>query len=179
MKKIKINLLAQKEADFPKKFSYFLYHYLRYVIIITAIVVICVFFYRYTIDQKVIDLKEKVNSMEAIMKATNSQVSRFEAVSQKMKEIAIRINDQKSFSNNVEYVLSIIPQRIIIKEFIFDNRSITINGISSDYITIKVFHSKLQKEVRFKNADIKFKKASIDKIAKTLLGFEFSISITI
>jgi hypothetical protein len=179
MKKIRINLLAQKEADFPKKFSYFLYHYLRYVIVITAIVVICVFFYRYTIDQKVIDLKEKVYSMEAIMKATQSQVTRFEAVAQKTKEIAVRIEDQKAFADNVNYVLSIVPQKIILKEFQFINRTIIMNGISSDYATIKVFHSRLQKEVKFNDVNIKFKSASIDKIAKTVLGFEFTISIKI
>lgn len=179
MRKYKINLLKQKEVDIPKRVVYFLYHYLRYVIIITAIIVICVFFYRYTIDQSVIDLKEKVYSMEAIVKATKNQVTKVEEISKKIGEIKIRIDDQKNFSNNINYVLSVIPQKITLIDFKFENKRIVLTGISSDYITIKVLHTKLVKEVRFNDVNIKFKNVTIEKITKTPFGFEFTISILI
>jgi hypothetical protein len=179
MRKYKINLLKPKEIDVPKRVTYFLYHYLRYVIIVTAIIVICVFFYRYTIDQQVIDLKEKVYSMEAIVKVTKNQVDRVGEISKKIEEIKIRINDQKNFSNNINYVLSVIPQQITLTDFTFRNQRIVISGISKDYVIIKILDNRLSKEVRFNEANIKFKNVTIEKINKTPLGFEFAISILI
>ncbi|MDO8741626.1 MAG: hypothetical protein Q7J11_00595, partial [Candidatus Roizmanbacteria bacterium] len=59
--KYKINLLEKKETSLLDKLTFFGLNYLRYIIVITQLVVIGVFFYRFQIDQSIIDLKEGVN----------------------------------------------------------------------------------------------------------------------
>lgn len=65
--KYRINLLPQKETPLTEKIVYFALNYLRYIIVITQLVVIAVFFYRFQIDQKIIDLKESVDQKKEIL----------------------------------------------------------------------------------------------------------------
>ena len=58
--KYQINLLQEKEKDISGKIIYFALHYLRYILVVTQIVVIAVFFYRFKIDQEVIDLRDEL-----------------------------------------------------------------------------------------------------------------------
>ena len=64
----KINLLEKKDIGLLDKLTFFSLNYLRYIIVITQLVVIGVFFYRFQIDQKIIDLKEGVEQKKEIVK---------------------------------------------------------------------------------------------------------------
>ena len=179
MRKYKINLLKEKEVDMGKKITFFLYHYLRYVIIITATIVIGVFFYRYLIDQQVIDLKEQVNEKQEIINVTKPLVAKVEEISKKIGEINTRLVDQDNFSANIRYALSVIPEKIILTDFKFESKRILIGGISADYTTVRILQYKLSREVVYNSRNIKYKKVTIDKIIKGTQGFEFAISILI
>ena len=63
----KINLLEKKELNLLDKLTFFCLNYLRYIIVITQLVVIGVFFYRFQIDQRIIDLKEGVEQKKEIV----------------------------------------------------------------------------------------------------------------
>ena len=65
-----INLFPVSERTFSEKVLYFSLHYLRYIIVLTQITVIAVFFFRFKVDQEIIDLKEKVTQKQEIFKIT-------------------------------------------------------------------------------------------------------------
>ena len=60
--KYKINLLSKRlnKQSFLKKLNYFTYNYLRYILVITQLVVMSVLFFRFSIDQRIIDLKDEI-----------------------------------------------------------------------------------------------------------------------
>jgi len=61
-----INLLPVDELSIGDHIVYFSFHYLRYVLVITQLVVACVFFYRFKVDQDIIDLRESVSQKKQI-----------------------------------------------------------------------------------------------------------------
>ncbi|MFS8159061.1 MAG: hypothetical protein ACMG6E_02395, partial [Candidatus Roizmanbacteria bacterium] len=83
-----INLIPHKEKKFAEKVVYFLLHYLRYILVITQIVVILVFFLRFKIDQNVIDLEESYNQKQEILKLASPILDEAQAVSLKEKDIS-------------------------------------------------------------------------------------------
>ncbi|PJB87766.1 hypothetical protein CO083_05355, partial [Candidatus Roizmanbacteria bacterium CG_4_9_14_0_8_um_filter_34_12] len=62
--KYKINLLLPKEKNWLDKVIYFGLNYLRYILVITQTVIIMVFFYRFKIDQEIVDLKDAVKQKQ-------------------------------------------------------------------------------------------------------------------
>ena len=65
--KYKINLLLPKEKNWLDKVIYFGLNYLRYILVITQTVIIMVFFYRFKIDQEIVDLKDAVKQKQEII----------------------------------------------------------------------------------------------------------------
>lgn len=174
MKKYQINLLLRrkKTINFSEKFIYFIFRYLKYIVVLTQIVIISVFFYRFSIDQKVADLKESVSQKQEVIKSTFSLVSEAKAIESKSSEIKNFLNRQKQFTDNLHYILSVVPENIVIKTFNIDEKAIKIEGGANNFLIIKQFYEKLKK-------DNKFKQITLDKIAKTSNGFEYAISINI
>ena len=91
------------------KVFYFALNYLRYIIVITQLVVIAVFFYRFQIDQKIIDLKEAVDQKKEIVNIVLPLLKEAERIDKKTTEIDKIINNQNSFSSMISY-LSVEPR---------------------------------------------------------------------
>jgi len=84
--KYQINLLPKKEKDFVDRGIYFALHYLRYVLVLTQIVVIAVFFYRFQIDQEIIDLKDELTQKQEIVAVSAPLLSEAQVVDVKTKQ---------------------------------------------------------------------------------------------
>ncbi|HLC94430.1 MAG TPA: PilN domain-containing protein [Patescibacteria group bacterium] len=172
--RIQINLL-QKKREMPElkgKLIYFILHYLRYVIVLTQIIVIGVFFYRFIIDQEVVELKESIGQKQEIVKATLPLIVQAQAIQNKSEEIKKTITKQDKFADDLTYVFSLVPQDIILDSFTVTPSGISFDGVSADYRIVKLFYERLKKEQRFKDV-------VLSDVSKTTTFFEFSMSITI
>ncbi|MFZ2026464.1 MAG: hypothetical protein WAV30_04220, partial [Microgenomates group bacterium] len=98
--KYKINLLPEKEKDLLDKSIYFVLHYLRYVLVITQIVVISVFFYRFKIDQEIIDLKDELQQKQEIVAVSEPLLKEAEIVDIKTKQTREILVDQARFAES-------------------------------------------------------------------------------
>ncbi len=174
MKKYQINLLQRKKKPevLSDKLIFFALHYLRYIIVITQIIVIGVFFYRFTIDQRVIDLKESVNQKQEIIRITLPIVNEAKAIETKTTSIKKLIDEQKTFSNHFDYITSIIPDLIYIKTISISEQTISLEGSTKDINSIRILLERIKK-------DQKFKKVSLGEVKKTeqILSFVLNISI--
>ncbi len=165
-----INLLPEKSRNFTEKVLYFALHYLRYIIVITQIVVITVFFFRFTIDQQIVDLKEKVNQKQEIIKLTAPIVVEAHEVSGKMDYIKKQTTLQDKFLANINSVFSSVPKEISLFELDISDKSVTLRGKSTTIEAVRYINAILQKRPGFK-------KVRIDTVVKSQDGFIFSIVI--
>lgn len=148
--KYKINLLPEKERDFLDKSIYFVLHYLRYVLVITQIVVISVFFYRFKIDQEIIDLKDELTQKQEIVAVSNPLLKQAEIVDLKTKQIREVLINQAQFSESFTYFLDTFPLHLTIKRLDIRGGVYKFDAITTNPETIRSYLARLKQEKRFK-----------------------------
>lgn len=170
MRKYKINLLSEKEKTLLDNLIDFSLNYLRYIIVITQLVVIIVFFYRLTIDQRIIDLRESVDQKKEIIKIVLPLLQQAEAIDRKTKEINLVLKNQKEFKEKINYLLSIFPETIFLDKLEIDNRFIKLTGKSVNPNHLQAFLDRLKNDRKFLNV-------KLVSIKKTEEGYFFLISL--
>ncbi|MFA5136302.1 MAG: hypothetical protein WC489_02820 [Patescibacteria group bacterium] len=149
-----INLLQEKEKDMSGKILYFVLHYLRYILVITQIVVIAVFFYRFKIDQEVIDLRDELLQKEEIVEVSNPLLKEAQAVDMKTREIRDIIVKQESFNQMFSYFLSVFPAEMKVEHLDISEKGLKFEAITSQPQVIKEFLDKLKADKAFKTIDL-------------------------
>lgn len=148
--KYKINLLLEREHDFLDKSIYFVLHYLRYVLVITQIVVISVFFYRFKIDQEIIDLKDELQQKQEIVAVSDPLLKEAEIVDIKTKQIREILVSQALFAESFTYFLDTFPLRLTIKRLDIHGGIYKFESSTTDPETIRTYLARLKQDRRFK-----------------------------
>lgn len=164
--KYKINLLPEKEISLIDKVMYFSLNYLRYIIVITQLVVIGVFFYRFQIDQRIIDLKESVDQKKEIVQIVLPLLQEASRIDQKSKEINIVLKKQQRFDGMIKYLLTIFPETITLTKLESTEDSLKITGNANDPKHLQAFYGLIKKENKFSNVQF-------SSIKKTDSGYLF------
>ena len=147
--KYKINLLPEKERDLLDKSIYFVLHYLRYVLVITQIVVISVFFYRFKIDQEIIDLKDELTQKQEIVAVSEPLLKQAEIVDLKTKQIREVLVNQAQFSESFTYFLDTFPLQLTIKRLEVKGNTFKFDAITTNPDIIRSYIARLKQEKRF------------------------------
>jgi len=169
--KYKINLLPEKERDFLDKSIYFALHYLRYVLVITQIVVISVFFYRFKIDQEIIDLKDELQQKQEIVAVSDPLLKQAEIVDLKTKQIREVLVNQAQFSESFTYFLDTFPQHLTIKRLDIRGDSYKFDATTTDPEAIRTYLNRLKKDKRFKVVTLgSIKRGGVDFFVPFLLS---------
>lgn len=168
-----INLLPQNKKKLSDKFFYFILHYFRYIIVITQIFVISVFFYRFYIDNKILKLKEKYKQNQQILTITYGIVEEAQALEDKSNKVRLILDEQEKFHQLYNFTTNSIPPQITINALSFENNVVSLEAISETSKAIITFKEKLQ-------ASDKFEQVSITKLDRNIDNFYiFAISAKI
>lgn len=173
MKSYDINLLPKKKNKVADKLLYFILYYFRYIIVITQIIVIGVFFFRFKVDQHVIDLKESFKQKQQILAVTIPIVEEAKVIEAKTNTISDVIDDQNLFLSRMNFLLKSIPQDITLQQLEMMEDGITLGGVATNVFTIRSLHKKISITQGFENAEI----TSIERRFNN--SFEFSIRMPI
>lgn len=166
-----INLLPKKKKQVADKLLYFVLHYFRYIIVLTQIIVISVFFYRFSQDQKIIDLKESFQQKQQILTITLPLIQEAQAVGANIKNVNRLLNYQDDFFSRFDFALGVVPQDIKLSYFQMDDISLEIRGDAGSINSIRSLNKRLQEKKEFTSSQIR----SVDK---TIQG-EYSFVIYI
>lgn len=148
--KYRINLLQEKEKDISGKIIYFALHYLRYILVITQIVVIAVFFYRFRIDQEVIDLRDELKQKQEIVQVSSPLLKEAQGVDLKTREVVSVLQKQESFNEMLAYFLKVFPSKMNVKQISINETGFNFEGITADPQVIKLFLDRLKADKAFK-----------------------------
>lgn len=168
--KYQINLIPKKEQTLGERFLYFASHYLRYIIVVTQLVVIAVFFYRFQIDQRVVDLKETVGQKKEIIEIVFPLLTEVNRIDQKQTGIDNIIKDQEKFKAMMNYFLSLFPETITLSNLDIDTGSMKVTGNALDSRHLQAFFELLRRDGYFKTVAIR-------NINKTDVGYNFVLNL--
>jgi hypothetical protein len=178
MKKYRINLLPEKEKDFLDKSIYFVLHYLRYVLVLTQIVVIAVFFYRFKVDQEIIDLKDELQQKQEIVAVSEPLLNEAKVVDGKTKAIREVLLAQSQFAGALTYFLDTFPSDLTVKRLEIHDGEFKFEANTRNPEIIRSYTERLKKEKRFRTVTLGTIKRTDDKfvIPLTLSGFQLVLS---
>ncbi len=165
-----INLIGERERDLFEGVVYFFLTYLRYILVITQLVVIAVLFYRFSIDQNIIDLQESVNQKKEIVKTVSPLLTEVKKVDNQITQIKKVIGQQTSEQRLFDYVLSQFPASATLNQLLFDSDKLTLIGASTTPRDVQLFYSRLK-------SDGKFAAVNISTIKKTETGYLFTLEL--
>lgn len=168
--KYQINLLSHKKEKSLDRVIYFALNYLRYILVITQIVVIAVFLMKLSIDQQIVDLQEAVDQKREIVAVSQPLLKEAQKADFETNQITAILDNQSHLNEGIGYALAQFPRTMYMKHFIVDGNTIQIDSIILDVQTVKAFISRLQKEKKFNSAQIK-------TIKKTDEGLEAIIEL--
>jgi len=164
----KINLLSKKDIGLIDKTLYFFLNYLRYILVFTQIIVIGVLFYRFRVDQNIIDLKDSLNQKKEIITAVQPLLDEAERVNSQsvgIKKIAAQQDLQLSALN---YILSVFPESIVLTTLNINDGIYSLKGTSINPRHLQLFYAKLQ-------ADKRFKVVTLSNIRRVNEGYVFDL----
>ncbi|OGK22316.1 hypothetical protein A2866_05380 [Candidatus Roizmanbacteria bacterium RIFCSPHIGHO2_01_FULL_39_8] len=164
--KYKINLLTIHKEKPLDRVIYFTLNYLRYILVITQIVVIGVFFYRFKVDQEIVDLQDTIDQKKEIVLVSQPMIKLAKQNSFKLGQVEDIVKKQKNFLNSIDYVLSIFPEKFLLSSFSLAEENISMTGTTQDISNVNLFLNRLRKEA-------KFSKIELQNITKKDAGFEF------
>lgn len=168
--KYSINLLSEKEIPLLDRVMYFFLNYLRYIIIITQLVVIGVFFYRFQIDQRIVDLKESVDQKKEIVQVVLPLLKEAELIDKRTFETKQIFDKQQQFSSMIQYFLSQFPLNISLINLEVTQDSLKATGSSFDARQLQAFYAVLKK-------DSKFTTIQLQNLQKTESGYSFVLNL--
>lgn len=168
--KYQINLISIKKESLLDRLIYFSLNYLRYILVITQIVVIFVFFYKFKVDQEIIDLKEAVDQKKEIIEISQSLLKEAKAAELKITQVKPILNDQTALIDQFNYLLSIFPQPLFLTKLKLNEDQTGLEGYSQDVNVIKQFYYQLKEDQKYK--DIK-----LATLKKTKIGFQFVMNL--
>lgn len=168
--KYKINLLPPRDQNVVDKAIYFSFYYLRYILVITQIIVIGVFFFRFTIDQEIIDLKDNLRQKQEIIAISDPLLKDVGVLEEKIKNVKVLLAEQDSAQAMFEYFLTIFPASMNLTSMDVGNGTINITGSTPDPASVKKLYNRLL-------AEKKFRKVLLKDVRKSEGSFIFSFSL--
>lgn len=154
--KYDINLIGEKKTtSFVDNLISFFVDYLRYVLVITQLVVIGVFFFRFSIDQSIVDLKESIDQKEEILKTVQPLLVEAKNVDLQLSESQKILQNQAQFSGDFLYLLSVFPESISLNKLSVENSLFVLMGTALNPQDLQAFNARLKREARFATVNLK------------------------
>jgi hypothetical protein len=170
--KYNINLLNLKKNNLIDKIVYFVLNYLRYILVITQLVVVVVFFMRFQVDQEMVDLGDSILQKKEIVEVSQNLIKEANQTELKLTQIKKIIDNQQRFIHNLQYLTNIFPEELFLKKYSLDDKGeILLEGYSLEPTLIKKFYLKLVK-------DQYFKKVILQYIKKVDTQYEFVVTLS-
>ncbi len=120
--------------------------YGRYIIILTQITVLTVFFARFKFDREYADLQEKVQQKQAIISSFGDLEAEVRRIQQKLDNIGTISKKQNLSISLLQFFQEHVPRDTKFSSISYDGQSIAINVSLSSMRSFNVLLSQLQTE---------------------------------
>lgn len=170
--KYKINLIGHKNnrKGVISNLNYFFFNYFRYILVITQLIVISVLFFRFTIDQKIIDLKEEIGQREELLKAIKPIIEETQRIDLKLKETKKILEAQDIFLYQLTYLIPKFPETIFLNSLSLTKDTAQMQGRILNPNHLQSFFNKIKSEK-------KYAEAILGQINRDETGYTFNMTL--
>lgn len=156
----RFNLLKKKSKNLETEIVGFFNKYIRYILVITQLIVLSVFFSKILLDQKIVDLKESIDQKKQIITSARPMISANNRLATQISLLETLVKEQRSSNSLIVTVLENVPESIKISSFSFDKGALSLQATTFRPVDIKKFEVRLSK--KFPGAQVLLDRITID-----------------
>lgn len=145
----------------------------KYLLLVVELVVLGVFFARFTLDKKNNDLTESINDKVVLLsnQAWTQNSVKFENYQKLLTDVGKTREGQELKSSTVSEILSGVPSALHLESFSLNGNKVGLHVVSTSLGTIKSYEFSLKQNINYKNV--------IFNITKKAETYEVRISFEI
>lgn len=150
-KPVNINLIIKEQTgdSISEQFLSWILSYGRYIIIITQIIVLSVFFFRFKIDRDHTDLKELVTQKQAIVESLSDLETEVRSVQGRLTNVKNISSSQNALLNVIRFLQQKIPSDTIFSNLLLSSDNISFQATSANLRSFSFILSQLQQDKKF------------------------------
>lgn len=155
-KKPNINLIIkhEREESFSGQLLSWAFTYGRYIIIITQIIVLSVFFLRFRLDRDHTDLKESVAQKQALIESVADLETEIKRVQQKLSSVRQITTNQDFLLKIIRFLQDNTPSDTIFSNLAITTEHIDFTATASSLRSFSYFLKRIQVENKFTEVTI-------------------------
>ncbi len=139
-----INLLKKQEVNFFEKFISWALTIGRIIVIITEIVALSAFIYRFSLDRKLIDLHSKIKQEQTIVGLSKANEEKYRNLQDRLALAAKYDENGKQTVQIFKDVLKLAPQDFIFDTVIVSEKNIRIEAHVQSVLSLTTFVNQLR-----------------------------------
>ncbi len=166
-----INLFKGKNVGFMDRFIKWALSAGRLIVILTEIVALSAFLYRFSLDRQLIDLSDKIKQESAILTLLKNNESKYRNLQERLKLAHDLTINAQTFMLTFEEFVSHVPTDMSLNTVNFSNSAITMNG------SVRTINS-LTSFIKVLKEDPKVKSTKLDKLENKISSSTILFSLT-
>ncbi|MBI4067713.1 PilN domain-containing protein [Candidatus Gottesmanbacteria bacterium] len=175
--RLKINLLKKEEFEstFVGQFLKWALTYGRYIIIITQIVVLSVFFLRFKLDRDHVDLKESIEQKQALLASVKEIEDEVRSLQERLTQIKTIESTQYIPLNILTFLQDNTPVDITYQNISLDTGALSLSGRCQSLRSLSSLLLHLKKSNKFTEITLDDIKRNPDSSVIFQIGTKFSV----
>lgn len=155
-KQVNINLVERPDENisFSNQFLSWAFSYGRYIIIITQIIVLSVFFLRFKFDREHADLKESVSQKQAILESVKDLENEINGLQGKLSDIRKIVSIQKIPVNIIRFLQDNSPTDTSYSNINYSNNQLTFTATTNSLKSFSTLLKNIQSEDKFSEVNL-------------------------
>lgn len=155
-KQVNINLIKRpyENSSFFNQFLSWALSYGRYIIIVTQIIVLSVFFLRFKFDREHADLKESVSQKQAIIESVKDLENEIKGLQSKLSDIRKIVTSQEIPVNVLRFLQENSPTDTNYSLISYSNNKITFTATTSSLKSFSTLLKNIQTEDKFNEVNL-------------------------
>jgi Tfp pilus assembly protein PilN len=123
-----INLVKNKKPAFLDQFIRWALSIGRVVVILTELVALGAFLYRFSLDRELIDLHDKIAQEQNIVQFLKKNEDTYRSMQTRITSVKTFSNTQATMLKQFEDISNLFPQSMLVKNFVFASDSLHVEG---------------------------------------------------
>lgn len=172
---ISINLLGQGNlnASVIDRLISWAITYGRYIMIATEVIVLLAFISRFSLDRKLVDLREEIEQKKIILQANQQFEEEFKNLKKKLLTTKSLLDNQNDIFQLLSFIQTVIPSDTYITEFSISGKTMHISATSGNTESLSFLVSQMSQEQQFSSIEVSNIRRSPTK------GLEFQIKASL
>lgn len=147
----------------------------KWTVIVTQLVVISAFLYRFILDRQVTNLRKEIDQQVAVIQSYAQMEKEFVVLQERLRFAAPAMASQAQISKYLTYIQSITPQDVTFERLNISSKTIQFSARSSSLTGFSQMLTQLQNNKDFSAVSVAKIENSTD--SNNLLSFDISVNV--